>query len=70
MIYSLIVSARIVLWWHIEVCMCGGNPTYIEPSNYFSGILCCSLVYVSYVLATMFLYVYVSTWVYGLLDFE
>jgi len=27
-------------------------------------------VYVLYVLATMYVYVYVSTWVYGLLDFE
>jgi len=25
MIYSLIVSARILLWWQIEVCMCGDN---------------------------------------------
>jgi len=40
----------------------------LEPSNYFSGILFCFLVYVLYVLPTM--YVYVSTWVYGLLDFE
>ena len=50
--------------------MCGDNQTYIEPSNYLSGILICFLVYVLYVLATMYLYVYVSTWVYGLLDFE
>jgi len=32
--------------------------------------LFCFLVYVLYVLATMYLYVDVSTWVYGLLDFE
>jgi len=38
----------------------------LEPSNYLSGFL----VYVLYALATMYLYVYVSTWVYGLLDFE
>jgi len=42
----------------------------LEPSNYLSGILFCFLVYVLYVLATMYLYVYVSTWVYGLLEFE
>jgi len=42
----------------------------LEPSNYPSGILFCFLVYVLYVLVTMYLYVYVSTWVYGLLDFE
>ena len=35
-----------------------------------SGILFGFLVYVLYVLATMYLYVYVSTWVYDLLDFD
>ena len=50
--------------------MCGDNQAYIEPSNYFSGILLCFLAYVLYVLSTIYLYVYVSTWVYGLLDFE
>jgi len=42
----------------------------LEPSNYLSCILLCFLVYVLHVLVTMYLYVYVSTWVYGLLDFE
>ena len=42
----------------------------LEPSNYLSGILFCFLVYALYGLVTMYLYVYVSTWVYGLLDFE
>ena len=50
--------------------MCGDNQAYIEPSNYFSGILFCFLLYVLYALVTMYLYVYVSTWVYGLLHFE
>ena len=68
MISSLIVSASILSRRQIEVCMCGYNR--LEPSNYFSGISFCFLVYVLYVLATMYLYVYVSTWFYGLLDFE
>ena len=42
----------------------------LEPSNYLSGILFCFLVYALYGLVTMYIYVYVSTWVYGLLDFE
>jgi len=33
----------------------------LELSNYLSCILFCFLVYVMYVLATMYVYVYVST---------
>jgi len=32
--------------------------------------LFCFLLYVLYALASMYLYVYVSTWIYGILDFE
>ena len=43
--------------------MCGDYQAYIEPSNYFSGILFCFLLYVLYALVTMYLYFYVCTWI-------
>ena len=28
--YGIIVCARILLWWQIEVCMCGYNQTWTK----------------------------------------
>ena len=68
MISSLIVSAKYYYDDKLKfVCVV---IIRLEPSNYLSGILFCFRVYVLYVLATMYLYVYVFTWAYGLLDFE